>query len=491
MFENLILGEELSVSQLAQRLKKTVEDQFSFVRVKGEISGAKYHSSGHLYFSLKDDQAVLLAVAWRGTVSKFPIKAEDGLEVIATGRITTYPGRSQYQIVVEQMEVAGVGALLKQLEERRKKLAAEGLFDVAKKKKLPFLPQKIGVITSPTGAVIKDILHRIEDRFPCHVMLWPVLVQGEGAADQVKRAIEGFNNMSPELQPDVIIVARGGGSLEDLWAFNEENVVRAAAASMIPLVSAVGHETDTTLIDYASDLRAPTPTAAAEMVVPQRSDLFEKINVHSQRLYSVMQRLLSFLKERLLQSARFLDNPLGILEMRQQKSDDWFERLNLSFKALLASREMRLNNLKVLNVDRFFELYRYRFLNVSARLLPNNIHQRINLSEQKLKGLSENFIKDVLYSFQQKQQMLQHSSQMLETLSYKKTLQRGFVLVRGSDGNAINATSQIKNAILLSLQFSDGVVKGVFEKDKDFSDSKEAVKKKPETSANSDQAQLF
>ncbi|MEQ8194724.1 MAG: exodeoxyribonuclease VII large subunit, partial [Rhodospirillales bacterium] len=256
----------LSVSELSQALKREVEETFSYVRVRGEISGFKRAASGHVYLALKDENAVLDGVCWRGTAGKLAIQPEDGMEVIAIGRLTTYPARSKYQIVIDQMELAGEGALLKLLEERRKKLAAEGLFAEERKQELPYLPGIIGIVTSPTGAVIRDILHRLSDRFPRRVLLWPVLVQGKGAAEQIAAAIHGFNAFKKDdpnaPRPDLIIVARGGGSLEDLWAFNEEIVVRAAAASAIPLISAVGHETDTTLIDYASDRRAPTPTAA-------------------------------------------------------------------------------------------------------------------------------------------------------------------------------------------------------------------------------------
>ena len=259
---------EFSVSELSHRLKRSVEESFAWVRVRGEISGFKRPASGHLYFALKDADAVLDAVCWKGQAARLGVKPEDGLEVICSGKLTTYPGRSKYQMIVERMELAGLGALMAMLEQRKKKLAAEGLFDAERKRALPYLPRVIGVVTSPTGAVIRDILHRLHDRFPTRVLLWPVLVQGEGAADQVARAIAGFNALpadGPVPRPDILIVARGGGSLEDLMAFNEESVVRAAAASRIPLISAVGHETDTTLIDFASDRRAPTPTAAAEM----------------------------------------------------------------------------------------------------------------------------------------------------------------------------------------------------------------------------------
>src|SRR5882724_13585417 len=262
---------EYSVSEISRAVKATLEGNFQRIRVRGEVSKPNYHGSGHLYFSLKDEDAVIDAVCWRGTVGRLRLKIEHGMEVIATGRVSSYPGSSKYQIVIDSVELAGEGALLKMLEDRRKRLAAEGLFDADRKKPLPYLPEVIGVITSPTGAVIRDILHRLADRFPCRVILWPVAVQGDNAAAQVVTAIRGFNAL-PEggrvPRPDLLIVARGGGSLEDLMPFNDEEVVRAAAASAIPLISAVGHETDTTLIDFAADRRAPTPTAAAEMAVP-------------------------------------------------------------------------------------------------------------------------------------------------------------------------------------------------------------------------------
>src|SRR5437763_4813239 len=278
---------EWSVSELSAALKRTVEDAYGFVRVRGEISGYRGpHSSGHCYFSLKDEGARMDGVIWKGVFGRIRFKPEEGLEVIATGRLTTYPGRSSYQIVIDSLEPAGVGALMALMEERKKKLAAEGLFEEARKQLLPWLPEVIGVVTSPTGAVIRDILHRLEDRFPRHVLVWPVKVQGEGSAEQVAAAIRGFNAL-PEggriPRPDVLIVARGGGSLEDLWSFNEEIVVRAAAESMIPLISAVGHETDITLIDFVADKRAPTPTAAAEMAVPVRSELFVEVAALARR----------------------------------------------------------------------------------------------------------------------------------------------------------------------------------------------------------------
>src|SRR5580700_89255 len=284
---------EYTVSELSLALKRSIEEGFSHVRVRGEISGFKRVGSGHCYFALKDAEAVLDAVCWRQTAIRIPLKPEDGMEVVCTGRLTTYPGRSKYQLVIDSIELAGIGALLKMLEDRRQRLAAEGLFASERKKKLPFLPGVIGIVTSPTGAVIRDILHRLADRFPRHVLVWPVAVQGEGAAAQVAAAIEGFNRLVPGgrvPRPDLLIVARGGGSLEDLMPFNEEIVVRAAAASAIPLISAVGHETDTTLIDHASDRRAPTPTAAAEMAVPVRADLLNEVMNNGRRLWEYLTR---------------------------------------------------------------------------------------------------------------------------------------------------------------------------------------------------------
>ncbi|MDH5189448.1 MAG: exodeoxyribonuclease VII large subunit, partial [Rhodospirillaceae bacterium] len=276
-----------SVGEISSLIRQTLEDEFPYVRVRGEISGFTRAGSGHLYFSLKDEKDVLDGVCWRGSAAKLKIKPEDGMEIIATGRLTSYGPRSRYQMVVEQMEIAGEGALLKLLEERKKKLALEGLFEQERKQDIPYLPRVIGVVTSPTGAVIRDILHRLADRFPVHVLVWPVMVQGDGSAEQIAAAINGFDKISKNgsvPRPDVLIVARGGGSIEDLWAFNEEIVVRAAAQCTIPLISAVGHETDTTLIDYASDLRAPTPTAAAEMAVPVRSELVANIMDEGARL---------------------------------------------------------------------------------------------------------------------------------------------------------------------------------------------------------------
>jgi exodeoxyribonuclease VII large subunit len=337
---------EYTVSELSMALKRAIEGGFSHVRVRGEISGWKRHASGHCYFALKDADAVLDAVCWRTTAIRLAVKPEDGMEVVCTGRLTTYPGRSKYQLVVDRVELAGRGALLKLLEDRRQRLVAEGLFADERKRKLPFLPEVIGVVTSPTGAVIRDILHRLADRFPRHVLLWPVAVQGEGAAAQIAAAIDGFNRLGAPRgppRPDLLIVARGGGSLEDLMAFNEEIVVRAAAASAIPLISAVGHETDTTLIDYASDRRAPTPTAAAEMAVPVRLDLVAELGGKTARLTGGLARLLAERRLNLAGLARGLPDPQDVLGAAAQRLDDRSERLRLALLGRFTAARSRLD----------------------------------------------------------------------------------------------------------------------------------------------------
>jgi exodeoxyribonuclease VII large subunit len=337
---------EYTVSELSRALKRSIEENFAYVRVRGEISGYKRHSSGHCYLCLKDNEAVLDAVCWRTTAIRLGIKPEDGMEVVCTGRLTTFPGRSKYQLVIDTIELAGVGALLKLLEERRKRLAAEGLFAAERKRKLPYLPEVIGIITSPTGAVIRDILHRLSDRFPRRVLLWPVAVQGEGAAAQVAAAIEGFNHLregGAPPRPQLLIVARGGGSLEDLMPFNEEIVVRAAAGSAIPLISAVGHETDTTLIDHASDHRAPTPTAAAEIAVPVRLDLVAELGGKSSRLSAGLARLFVERRLHLGGLARGLPDPQDLIGAAAQRLDDRAERLRLAADGNLRAARHRLD----------------------------------------------------------------------------------------------------------------------------------------------------
>ena len=318
-------AQAMSVSELSLALKRTVEDRFGHVRVRGEISGFKRAASGHIYFSLKDDNARLDAVMWKGGAARLPFAPEDGLEVVATGKLTTYAGRSNYQIVVESLEVAGEGAMMLLFEKLKARLAAEGLFAPERKKKLPALPRTIGVVTSPTGAVIRDILHRLADRFPTHVIVWPVLVQGEGAAAQIARAVDGFSAMpqnGPATRPDLVIVARGGGSIEDLWAFNDEAVVRAVANCTIPIISAVGHETDTTLCDFAADLRAPTPTAAAEIAVPVRSDLLQRVGQLGLRMANIVRKQVDLAAERLEAQRRLMPRLSDLAAPHQLRTDD-------------------------------------------------------------------------------------------------------------------------------------------------------------------------
>lgn len=435
---------EYSVSEIAGAVKRMVEERFGRVRIRGELSAFKVHTaSGHAYFRLKDQQAVLDAVCWRGTVGKLPFKPEDGLEVIATGRITTYPGKSSYQIVVEHMEPAGAGALMAMLEKRRQALAAEGLFEASRKKPLPYFPRVIGVVSSPTGAVIRDIIHRIADRFPCRVILWPVAVQGEGAAEQVAGAIHGFNALSADShipRPDVLIVARGGGSVEDLWAFNEEIVVRAAASSAIPLISAVGHETDTTLIDFASDKRAPTPTAAAEMATPVLAELRLLTQQLGMRVGNAAQRFLQQKRERLDGFARGMPRPQRLLEHASQRLDDWSERYRAALPALLTLRTQKLAVL-------------------SASLRPQLLRKDVETNAKRLHDLHMRALRLIERRLADKQRHLEQVSQLLSSLNYQNVLKRGFALVRGDGGALIASADAAKQQAELSVEFHDGVVK--------------------------------
>ncbi len=428
---------EFSVSEISMAVKRTLEGTFERVRVRGEISGFKRAASGHLYMAMKDENAVLDAVCWRGTAGKLSIQPEDGMEVIATGRITSYPGRSKYQIVIESLELAGEGALLKLLEERRRKLAAEGLFAEERKRALPFLPQVIGVVTSPTGAVIRDILHRLADRFPRRVLVWPVLVQGDGAAEQVAAAIRGFNAFAPEgalPRPDLLIVARGGGSLEDLWAFNEEIVVRAAAESEIPLISAVGHETDTTLIDYAADRRAPTPTAAAEMAVPVRRELLIQIGELERRLLGAAARMVEERRVQLEGLGRGLIDPKRLLEDMSQRLDERAERLRGAWVALLRDWQAR--------VDRLYAG------------LPHP-RQLLAVKAEQLAGPAArlDYLRPRLLA--ERRQELDGLNRVLESVSYKKVLQRGYAVVRGPEG-AITRPQDVTPGLALELEFASG-----------------------------------
>lgn len=427
---------EFSVSEIAGGIKRTLEDNYNYVRVRGELSRITVARSGHMYSDLKDDKAVLSAVCWKNKLPTLSIKPEEGMEVIATGKISTFPGSSKYQIIIDRMELAGEGALLKMLEERRKKLAAEGLFAEDRKKKLPLLPEVIGVVTSPTGAVIRDIIHRLEDRFPRHVILWPVLVQGEGAADQITAAIRGFENVEQHgiPKPDLLIVGRGGGSLEDLMAFNEENVVRAIADSTIPVISAVGHETDNTLADLVADLRAPTPTGAAEKAVPVRRDLLAWITECEQRMLAGTNRRLNEHQAKLETLSAKLGDPVRLLESQTQRLDLADEKLTGSF-------------------SRFLDIKRRPFIETAAGLRhPKNL---IRDAGQSLNRWSEQLTNIGPKITQTQEKTLDHMGKMLEAYSFENVLQRGFSVVRDESGTLISTAGSIKNNQILDIQFKD------------------------------------
>ncbi len=403
----------LSVSELSTALKRTVENAFDHVRVRGEISGFKRVGSGHCYFTLKDESACIDAVIWRGNASALRFQPEDGIEVVATGKLTTYPARSRYQIVVERLELAGQGALMALLDKRKRALAAEGLFDQARKRRLPFAPRSIGVVTSPTGAVIRDILHRLEDRFPCHVRLWPVPVQGEGAAAQIAAAIRGFNALADP--PDLLIVARGGGSIEDLWAFNEEEVVRAVAASAIPVISAVGHETDTSLCDFAADVRAPTPTAAAEIAVPVRSELLGQVRELGRRSERCARRTLERAGEQLHTCLRH-----------------WPER-----EALLAPQQQNLDEL--------------------AERLPRALRGRLDRARGELGHAGGALRPGLLVAIEQRaRERLKALWRVAEAAHPNRPLERGYARVEDRDGRVLVSAEAAREAQRLSLVFADG-----------------------------------
>jgi exodeoxyribonuclease VII large subunit len=430
----------LSVGELSLALKKALEDSFGRVRVRGELSGFKRAASGHLYMSLKDQDAVLDAVCWRGTARRLAFLPEDGLEVICTGRVTTYPARSRYQLVIETMEPAGVGALMALLEERRKKLAAEGLFDEARKRPLPYLPEVIGVVTSPTGAVIRDILHRFADRFPRHVLLWPVLVQGDEAAAQVAAAIAGFDGLAPGgavPRPDVVIVARGGGSIEDLWPFNEEAVVRAVAASGIPVISAVGHESDTTLIDFVADRRAPTPTAAAEMAVPVRTELVATVLDLERRLVASTGRLLEGRASLVRGLARGLRDPSELLAMATQRLDDLSERLKRGLSGLVVEGRARLARSQAL-------------------LRPRLLEQDIARLGERLGELGRGLGREGGRALLDARARLSSVGKLLMSYSYARVLERGYAVVRDAEARLVSGAKATRPGMALEIEFHDG-----------------------------------
>jgi exodeoxyribonuclease VII large subunit len=463
--ESLANLPEMSVTELSAALKRTVEDRFALVRVRGEISGLKFHSSGHVYFDLKDDKAVLNAVIWRGVAGRLRVRPEAGMEVVCTGKLSTYAGSSRYQIIVEQVELAGLGALMALLDARRKKLAAEGLFDAARKKALPFLPEVIGVITSPTGAVIRDIMHRLDARFPRRVLLWPVAVQGETAAAQVAAAIAGFNAFDGVRmpRPDLIIVARGGGSVEDLMAFNDEAVVRAAAASVIPLISAVGHETDTTLIDFAADVRAPTPTAAAELAVPVRTELLAQTLDFERRFVRCFGKSMEDRRRRLAQLVRVLPKAEGLFATPRQRLDVASDKLG---KALGS-------NLQKHGAD---------FHRKAALLRPRILQDRIKLGRERSAALLDRAQRVAKFRLSDAEAQLKALSRTFDGVSYVNVLERGFALVRGEDGSVRRRADAVRSGESLTLTFADGEARAV---------AGEGAPKPPKKKRGIDQGSLF
>lgn len=410
---------EYTVSEISFAIKRCVETSFNQVRVKGEIFGAKRADSGHWYLSLKDENAVLSAVCWKGVALSLPVKIEDGLEVVATGKITTFAGKSSYQLVIERLEVAGTGALLKLLEERKQQFLKEGLFDASHKQKIPYLPEVIGVVTSASGAVIRDIIHRVRDRFPSRIIVWPTPVQGEGAADKIAAAIRGFDNL-PENgnvpRPDVLIVARGGGSLEDLWPFNEEVVIRAVYDCKIPVISAVGHETDTMLIDYVADVRAPTPTGAAEFAVPVKSELMLQLSSLDNRRLNAVNRLFSEYKQILDGLSRGIPNLEQIVTEARQKVDDRWERLKIALANCLILKKQSLD----------------------------------------LIGLKPYYVKNIL---EKSKSLLHNLEARMESVSIESVLKRGFAWVTDRHFKTLYDTSHAKKSGELNIRFVDGIVK--------------------------------
>lgn len=460
---------EFSVSELSSAIKRSLEQGFSHVRVRAECGRVTIAKSGHIYLDLKDKDAIISGIIWAGVARALQTKPEEGLEVIATGKITTFPGQSKYQIIIERLEPAGMGAILLQLEERRKRLAAEGLFDASKKRAIPYLPKTIGVITSPTGAVIRDILHRLSDRFPVHVMVWPVLVQGDKAAAQIAHAIEGFNNIDDNgeiSRPDTLIVARGGGSIEDLWAFNEEIVVRAAANSKIPLISAVGHETDTTLIDYASDLRAPTPTGAAEMAVPVRNELIARLNTIAARKTSAIIRFFENSALHFRAVSNIFPKPETLFANLRQRLDIQEMKLVPALKSLI----FRASS----NFDKAKTGFSPHLLNSNLRAKKerlNNLHNRLetalksqirinnqNIINQKT-NLDKGFSRFILAQnnlIKSHQKHFDNISRLLNSLDYKQTLARGFAIIKDDNDILINSKNDAEKRRNLRIIFNDG-----------------------------------
>ncbi len=463
---------EWSVSELSGALKRTLEDRFGHVRVRGELGAVKVHSSGHVYLDIKDDKATIAGVIWRDKFARMRIRPEMGMEVIATGKITTYGPQSKYQLTIETLEPAGAGALLAQLEIRRAKLAAEGLFDDARKQLLPFLPETIGVITSPTGAVIRDILHRLEDRFPRHVIVWPVRVQGETCAAEVAAAIHGFNALpddGPITKPDLLIVARGGGSLEDLWGFNDEAVVRAAADSFIPLIAAVGHETDWTLIDHAADRRAPTPTGAAEMAVPVRSELLARSDDLGRRLNAGLRRYIDALKTEYRSACRAFPSADDLLADPRRRLDLATTRLPAGLSRNAQRHRTRLNDvakrLQKFSPDARMAGFAARLEGLGRRLTAArdaNLRAEKRALLERHKRLADlDARRQAAYRTRLARlgDRLTAMGQLLESYSYHGVLARGFALVRDESGTPVRSATALNAGAAMSIEFADGAIK--------------------------------
>ncbi len=515
---------EYSVSELSGSIKRTVETAFDQVRVRGEISGYRGpHSSGHAYFALKDDRARIDAVVWKGTFSRLKFRPEEGMEVIATGKVTTFPGSSKYQIVIETLEPAGAGALMALIEERKRRLGAEGLFDQSGKRRLPFMPEVIGVVTSPTGAVIRDILHRISDRFPVHVIVWPVKVQGEGSGEEVANAIRGFNSFEARGEmprPDVLIVARGGGSLEDLWSFNDEIVVRAAAESQIPLISAVGHETDWTLIDYAADVRAPTPTGAAEMAVPVKAELEAQTAGLAARLQGSMSRrmdhnrqsvraliralpsldqLLALPRRRFDEAAAGLGRGLELNTINKRRS---FERTAAHLRPdvlsnRIAERRQYLNE-RITRAERTIERLVDRSKSRVGRVdaifatLPARLRTQTARLRDHLANLSRHADTAVRHQLVRARGELTAQDRVLQSLSYKNVLKRGYAVIRDDDNKPVSQAAMLSSGTGISIEFADGRVGAVTTEDGNApAISKKRVSKAADAAAPPKQGSLF
>jgi len=462
---------ELTVSELSAALKRTIEDAYGYVRVRGELGKVSYHGNGHVYFDLKDERASIAGVIWRSTTPRIKLRLEAGLEVVITGRLTTYPGRSQYQIVVETLEPAGLGALMALLEERKRRLAAEGLFDEARKQLLPYLPKVIGVITSPSGAVIRDILHRLTDRFPRHVLVWPVKVQGDGSAIEVAAAIAGFNALAEGgviPRPDLLIVARGGGSLEDLWSFNEEIVVRAAAESLIPLIAAVGHETDVTLIDFAADRRAPTPTAAAEMAVPVRVELLLDVEGLERRAHACWWRNQEARRSALRSAARALPNSDEVLAVPQQRLDHAAAGLTRALRANAHVHRVSFSRvggrLSAHLLRAHLERRRERYAGIALRLRASaganiEMHRsRIARERERLGVFAARADRAMDNLLDARWARCERDAQLLAAFSYRGVLARGFALVRDRTGRPLRAAAGVTVGAPMDIEFADGHV---------------------------------